>query len=202
MADAKNVSTGKPKVGGAVFVAPLGTTLPTDATTALGSAFKDLGYCSEDGMTNANTGETTETIEWGGNVVDNPQTSFSDSFKIKLIESLNLDVLKTVFGEDNVTGALSTGITVTATSEEKLPVVLVVEMILRDGALKRIVVPEAKLTEVAEIVYKRDDAVGYDCTFKAAPYSGYNGGYHREFIIRSSSQVSEGTSGSGTGTGN
>lgn len=47
-ADAKNVSTPKPKVGGAIFSAPLGTTLPTDATTALNVAFKGLGYVSED----------------------------------------------------------------------------------------------------------------------------------------------------------
>ena len=35
MPNVENVTTGKPKVGGAVYRAPVGTTLPTDATTAL-----------------------------------------------------------------------------------------------------------------------------------------------------------------------
>ena len=35
MSDAKKVTVSKPKVGGAVYRAPLGTTPPTDATTAL-----------------------------------------------------------------------------------------------------------------------------------------------------------------------
>ena len=33
-----NVTAGKPKITGAVFVAPLGTTIPTDATSALDNA--------------------------------------------------------------------------------------------------------------------------------------------------------------------
>lgn len=57
-----NVSTGKPKVGGAVFTAITGSTLPTDATTALDAAFKSLGYCSEDGVTNS-SGISTENIK-------------------------------------------------------------------------------------------------------------------------------------------
>ena len=37
MSNVANVSTAKPKVGGgAVYSAPLGTTLPTDAITELG----------------------------------------------------------------------------------------------------------------------------------------------------------------------
>ena len=35
MADVKNVTSAKPKIGGAVYSAPLGTTLPKDATPAL-----------------------------------------------------------------------------------------------------------------------------------------------------------------------
>ena len=39
----ENVTAGKPKKGGAVFRAPVGTALPTDTTTQLNEAFKALG---------------------------------------------------------------------------------------------------------------------------------------------------------------
>ena len=95
-----NVTTGKPKVGGAVFRAPADSTLPTDATTALDTAFKCLGYISEDGVTNAPSIESEEIKAWGGDTVANPQTGKTDTWQMSMIESLNVEVLKAYFGDD------------------------------------------------------------------------------------------------------
>ena len=46
-----NVAAGKPRVNGAIFVAPVGSTLPTDASTVLDAAFINLGFISDDGVT-------------------------------------------------------------------------------------------------------------------------------------------------------
>lgn len=54
--DTQNVTVGKGRVTGYLFVAPNGTALPTDATTDLPEAFKNLGYIDEDGVT-----ETVDT---------------------------------------------------------------------------------------------------------------------------------------------
>lgn len=55
MSTVSNVTAAKPRTGGAIYRAPLGTAIPTDATTALAEAFKALGYLSEDGLVNTNS---------------------------------------------------------------------------------------------------------------------------------------------------
>ena len=177
---AANVSAAKPNVGGAVNVAPANTTLPTDATTALAAAFKSLGYISEDGLSNEGIMNPDTVKAWGGDIVLTLNKNSEDTFKFKLIEITNVDVLKFVFGEDNVSGSLATGISIVVNDDDRPEQAIVVEMVLRDGALKRVVIPKAVITEVGEISYADDDAVGYEVTIQANRDS--DGNTHYEYI--------------------
>ena len=179
MSNVANVTAGKPKIGGAIFRAPVGTVLPTDTTTALNEAFVQLGYVSEDGLVNSNSAETAEVKAWGGDVVLNPQTGKRDTFNFKLLEVLDINVLKAVYNDANVTESNGT-ITVNANSDEAEEAAWVVEMIMRGNKLKRITVPRAKITELGDIVYKDEEPVGYDVTIQA--YADGAGQTHYEYI--------------------
>ena len=185
MAIKNNVSASTPAIGGAIYVAPTGTELPTDATTALGSAFTTLGYISEDGLTNNNSPSGDTVKAWGGDPVLVFNAGKEDTFSWSMIEALNIDVLKMVYGDSNVTGTLSAGITVTANKQDVPAKSFVIEMIMREGAIKRIVIPSGLLTEVGEISYTDSSAVGYEVTITAQDDA--SGNTHYEYIKRTAS---------------
>lgn len=189
----ENVTAGKPKVGGAVFRAPLSTTLPTDAVGDLDSAFKCLGYISEDGVSNSNSPETDSIKAWGGDVVLNVTTEKDDTFSMTFIEALNDEVLKMIYGDENVSGDFDTGLSVAANSSELEEYIYVIEMVLKGNIAKRVVIPRGKVTEIGEINYADDDAVGYDVTISGTPDT--NGNTHYEYFkkITSTETVSEET---------
>lgn len=175
-----NVSAATPGVSGAIYRAPTGTALPSDAVTALGGSYVELGYISEDGLVNTNSPETENIKDWGGTDVLNVLTEKTDEFQCTLIEVLNEDVLKAIYGASNVTGTLATGITVTANADEQEEAVWVVDMVMRNGVLKRIVIPNGKISELGDITYKRDEAVGYEITLTGLADS--SGNTHYEYI--------------------
>ncbi len=180
MNDADNVSFGKPKSTGAVFVAPAGTALPTNAHVALNAAFEGLGYVSEDGLVNGVETDTEEVNAWGGDLVLVGQTTFKEMFTVNLIET-NENALKVYYGEDNVVVEGNGSITVTQTNEMLPRVSVVFELVMTGGRIRRIVVPNAQIADRSgEITYVDGEAVAYPAVFVA--YPDENGDTHKEYI--------------------
>ncbi len=177
-----NVAAGKPMSTGGVLVAPLTSTLPTDAKTALDAAFKALGYIGEDGLTDSGERSTDKTKAWGGDIVLVSQTEFSQTYQFNLIEATNAEVLKVVYGDANVTTTPATTTTGTLQSVkvngDELPrKTFVFEINMGQGRKRRIVVPNAQVTEVGERTYVDGDPVAYPVTIEAFEDSTGNNAY-------------------------
>ena len=173
------VTTGKPKVSGGIWVAPKGTTLPTDATTALSGSFVCLGYVSEDGLENDNEMDVSAIKAWGGNIVYRSLNELTDEFKFALIETENADVKKAVYGSSNVSVDGSGNMTVNVVAADPVESVWVFELALRNNTAHRIVIPDGAITAREAITYNDSDAVAYGVTVSAYPDS--NGKTHIEY---------------------
>jgi hypothetical protein len=176
-----NVVAAKPKVTGGVLRGALGTALPTDTATAPNVLFKALGYVGEDGLTYAPARTTDKKKAWGGDIVKVVQTEYSETWTFTLIESMNADVLKTVHGDSNVTTTAATATTGTLQAVKSNGDVLpnsewIFEMI--DGATKRrVVLPNAQVTEVGEVTFQDGELVAYPVTLEAFEDASGNNSY-------------------------
>ena len=179
---ASNVSAGKPKSTGAIWVAPKGSTLPQSTSEALDAAFNCLGYVSDAGVVNSTSLETNKIKAWGGDTVLVILSSKEDTYKFTLIEVKNLDVLKFVYGSDNVSGSLQTGIAITANNSQPEEVSLVIDMIMSDNTAKRVVIPAATISDVGDITYSDSDAIGYETTVDCIPDT--DGNTHYEYVLK------------------
>lgn len=170
-----NVVAGKPLATGGILIAPTTTVLPTGVSTAPNAAFLSAGYVGEDGLTK-NNGRSIEKIRaWGGDTVKVTQTEHTLTFQFTFIESLNTDVLKTVYGTTNVTttaATVSTGTlqAVKITGEVLPHKAYIFEM--KDGNAKvRICVPDGQITEIGETTYSDAAVIGYQVTIECFPDS-------------------------------
>lgn len=179
MANIKNVTAAKPKIGGAIHIGTETAKLPKDANSEL-TGFTSLGYISEDGLTNENEMDTETIKAWGGDTVLALNKGSEDKFSFTLIESLNVEVLKYVFGSSNVEGTVETGITIKSNSKSNEDLPIVIDMIMKDNILRRIVIPSGTILETGEVTYKDDEAVGYEITVLAKPDT--DGNSHYEYI--------------------
>lgn len=176
----ENVTSAKPNIGGALFRAPLGTPLPKNTEDTLNTAFQSLGYISDDGLTNAFSPSTEKIKAWGGDIVNAVPKEKSDTFSFTLIEAINVEVLKMVYGDNNVKGTIATGLSIHVNSKALEAQCLVVEMILKNNILKRIVISNCLITEIDEVVYADGKNVGYRVKVEAFPDA--KGDTHDEYM--------------------
>ncbi len=159
----------RPTDAGVFYRAPIGTTLPTNASAPLNSLFVDHGWLGEDGITLMVNIDTTKHYAFGSDLVKTTQGNYSESLKLTLLES-DPDVLETVFGVDSVTlgtdGGGSRTIAVNHSSKMRPRSAFVVEVV--DGAkLRRLVIQEGMVIDVDDVKYVHNDLLSYTITIDA-----------------------------------
>lgn len=159
-ADATKITDSRGLVTGAINIAAAGTSVPTDATTALGSGFGTF-YTSADGFTMTVDRTQTNLDAWEATdvIVLTQKKAVNVSFKPLELFGLNADVAKPMFGSN----AITTGTTgkieeITINDDAEPELAMVVETRLKDGGKQRIVIPRFQLTSTDAIVFKRGDA--------------------------------------------
>jgi hypothetical protein len=171
-----NVYAAMPKATGALRWAPLGTTLPTDAITALDGAFVDLGYIGEDGFTESNSRDVTKKKAFGGSTVKILQTDYTATVSFTFLESINANVLKAVFGEDNVTVTPAAGAAGNQVKVSKNKATLphkcwVIDTI--DGDMSyRSVIADGQVMTIGDITVTHTDTIMYTVTIEAFEVNG------------------------------
>lgn len=167
-----NVFAAEPSAAGAAFVAPLGTTLPTSVDGALDAAFVGLGYVGEDGITETSERSTDEKKDMGGRIVKVLQTGYNHSFKFVLLESLNADVLKAIYGASNVTvtpadGTHGTQVKVRKTSKKLPHQTWVFDTIDSELSAKyRNCVADGQVISVGDVTLASKDTIEYEVELK------------------------------------
>lgn len=173
-----NVTFSKPGTSanksGYIWVAPLGTALPTDATSELDDAFVGLGYLSEDGLTEPAAFEPGDDIvAAGGDTVAQADPTFSKTWTGTCIEALNEDLLKVAYGSANVTVAPASSSDGSITIKEQASGlehhVIVIDEALKGGRKRRNVMADATFLITGDISHVHTALVNFEFTINAYP---------------------------------
>lgn len=162
--NAEQVTVGSGKATGAIFVAPITTALPTDATTAL-SGFTLLGFTSDAGVQISESTDSESITAWEGRTeVYTTVTKYTEQVSFMPIQC-NEDVAKLTWGEDMVTVDSQTGAMVAMHHGKTMePVHIVIETAPREGIVKRYC-QKSQLTERGEATLDGTQVDGRQLTF-------------------------------------
>lgn len=161
-----NVSAGKGVKGGYIFSAPVGTALPTDIETKLDAAFKVLGFISEDGITISVEEDSSDLVDMNGDVMDSTYSNRAETLAFTLAE-IKAGTFKQEHGSLNVTDENGL-ITIKHNGDNHESNSYAFELLLKDGRRWRMVVPNAKLSELGDLTISSSELCQREITLKCA----------------------------------
>lgn len=157
---------------GSVFVAPIGTTLPTTATMALNAAFDELGYIDEDGVSLTPSVDFTDIMMWQSQT---PVKTTLDTLNFEIqfnMGQVNITTWELFFFNETFTnsfGQAAMEISSNSPSQERA---LIVQWTDDEGDQTRLVVPRAVLTDRESLQLVRNSAQITGITFRCLDSSG------------------------------
>lgn len=171
-----NITIGRPTEGGAVFWAPAGTALPASADADLDSAFVNLGYVTEDGVTVSTEEEGDDIVAWGPEDVMHAETAYRKTVSLALLETARVSVLKFLYGEENVQVENDGSLAWDDTGEPLPRGVLVVDTLQNNGSanprVKRQIFGDAQFVDRSgDHVYNNSDPLSFPIVVKAFKFT-------------------------------
>lgn len=165
---------------GAIFSAPLGTTVPTSAVDTLDAAFTDSGYVSEDGLSFSPEISTTDINEWNGALVRRIKETFNGTLSWSHLET-NEQSLRNTFGDAAVTVTAATqthGKQIAVAINGELPAAKAWVFKLKDGDNRMlIVVPNGQVTTIEDVDFTSSDAIMWGVQLACYPDANGNSLY-------------------------
>lgn len=167
------IGAGTPNIAvtGGVLTGPLTAPVPTSAVAVIDPNIRPLGYVSEDGLEPQGERTVNAIRDWNADIIAQLQTEHSVRFGLTLYGAWDEDVLAAVFGAENLTVTPATPssgklITVKETGSV-LPNRVWIFDIKTDAKKLRIVLPNAKVSEVTERAFVAGELAGFQIVVEA-----------------------------------
>lgn len=157
--------------GGSVYVGPVGTTAPTDATTSLNAAFLPLGYVADGGVTVTPKIATNDIMAWQSMVaVKTTLKSIGLTLKFNLLQINGATTGLFFFGASWVVSS-TPSLTVSSNPTTDFRA-LIIEW--QDDLSKsyRLYVPKGLVTDRDNLTVDRNSATAMGVTFEALDNNG------------------------------
>lgn len=174
-----NVSVGKGAAGAYAWIAPYGTALPTDNTTALATGYKVLGFIDENGVTFSDATSPTDYNDMSGDSIATTPGAVTKTAAFVPVE-LKKTTLDLIYGAANVEDDAGV-IEYTDKGPDQTLWTIVFDFVLGGSRKWRVVVPQCRLKEMADLTINYQTLVGRQNTM-AVLYDSGIGGYYKGYL--------------------